>query len=185
MSDHLSRGCTLNAYNDYNDIIVCIVHAHVTFNIAYNIIMPNIQPPPPQIVVVVVIITVVDVVYVYIISALPNQSSYLCMCVWERSIAIRTLHTRQFIIIITVRIRFLFICFFSVVVLFSFLIRTAVDNNSTTFTRSFEWKIGPSGNGGGRVYLYIYIFILSYTILSYVCVCVCITYIILYVHNMY
>lgn len=49
MRDHLSRGCTLNAYNDYNNIIiVCIVHAHVAFNIAYNIIMPNIQPPPPQ-----------------------------------------------------------------------------------------------------------------------------------------
>lgn len=81
MRDHLSRGCTLNAYNDYNNIIiVCIVHAHVAFNIAYNIIMPNIQPPPPP-KIVVVIITVVDVVYVYIISALPNQSSYLCMCV--------------------------------------------------------------------------------------------------------
>jgi hypothetical protein len=56
---------------------MCIVHAHVAFGVAY-IIMPNIHPPPQ--IVAVVIITVVAVVYVYIISALPNQSSYLCVC---------------------------------------------------------------------------------------------------------
>lgn len=45
----ISRAVARKTHNGYNNIIiVCIVHAHVAFNIAYNIIMLNIQPPPPK-----------------------------------------------------------------------------------------------------------------------------------------
>jgi len=141
-------------------IIMCIVHAHVAFGVAY-IIMPNMHPPPPK--------KKKSLLLLLLLSSTSFMCTLfrryptrvpICVCVCERAIAIRTLHTRQFIIIITVRIRFLFICFFFPSSCYLvFLIRTAVDNNSTTFTRSFEWKIGPSGNGGGSSVIYIYIYI--------------------------
>lgn len=145
----ISRAVAHKTHNNNNNNM-CIVHAHVQpFNTLQRI-MPNIQPLPIPSHIVAVVITVVDVIYVYIISALPNQSSYLYTSVCDRDTHFT--HTTVYYYYYGSYILFLFICFFIFfrrrVIQFFFFFNsyTAVDNNSTTFTRSFERKIGPSGD---------------------------------------
>jgi len=92
--DHLSRGCTLNAYNDYNNIIiVCIVHAHVAFNIAYNIIMPNIQPPPPPKLLLLLLLSSTS--FMCTLFRLYPTRVPICVCVCESARSRYALYTHD------------------------------------------------------------------------------------------